>query len=422
MESLKKILITDLSFWGGHHETYFMEILLTLKENYIVYACCVENEKLRSNIQENNLERCHVVDLNLTILDKLILKLLKGLDRAFNIISKLKDHPIKFASLFHLIATQRLLSDLGEDIPVFFANTDSAMPAVPPQISRFFMPSRWVGLHVLPSYHSQVAFGRKKSRVRFYAEKNFALNSCRGILVLHPLYQRFFQRRMKEINCLYLPEIIGIDSRKKDSINLEIIEKIKNRSTEKTIISILGNLTRKKNIILLLKSFLYLDKTRYFLLILGGLRREQYTEQELSIIEDYQENINYQNAYIKTDYFIKNETEFNELIKLSDIVFLHYQDHPYSSHILTRSMAQRKPVIVNKGFLMEKIVNHYNWPVATNSNPREIAKAIESINYSNQIADNQYRSFIENHSCKNIRNQINKICPLLYYSDSLCYL
>ena len=413
MESSKNILITDLGFWGGHHETYFMAILSILRENYVVYACCVDNEKLRSNIQANHLEGCHVIDLNLTILDKLILKSLKGLDRAWNIISKLQDNPIKFTSLFHLIATQRLLSEIGKDIPVFFANTDSAMPAVPKQIARFLMPSRWVGLHVLPSYHSQVAFGRKKSRVRFYAEKNFALNSCRGVLVLHPLYQRFFQRRMKEINCLYLPEIIDIDSGKQDSLNRELVETIQNQSSGKTIISILGNLTRKKNVILLIESFLYLDQSKYFLLILGCLKREQYTEQELSIIEDYQEKINYQNAYIKTDYFIKNETEFNEVIKLSDIVFLHYQDHPYSSHILIRSMALRKPVIVNQGCLMEKIVNQYHWPVATNSNPREIAAVIESINHSHQISDHQYRSFLEDHSSKKIKNKIHQICQSL---------
>lgn len=413
MESSKKILITDLSFWGGHHETYFMEILSILRKNYIVYACCVENEKLRTNIQENNLEGCHVIDLNLTLLDKLILRLLKGIDNGLNIIPKLNDNPMKFTSLFHLIATQRLLSDIGENIPVFFANTDSAMPSVPPAISRFFMPSQWVGLHVLPSYHSQIAFGRKKSRVRFYAEKNFSLNSCRGILVLHPIYQRFFEKRMKDINCLYLPEIIGIDSRKKDSINLEFIEKIQNRSAGKTIISILGNLTRKKNVILLLKSFLHLNWDQYFLFILGCLKKEQYTEQELNFIEKYQAKFQDKNAYIKTNYFIRNETEFDKIIQLSDIVFLHYQDHPYSSHILTRSMAQRKPVIVNKGFLMEKIVNHYNWPVATNSNPREIAKAIESINYSNQISENQYRSFIEDHSSKEIKSKINQVCQFL---------
>ena len=413
MENMDKILVTDLCFWGGHHETYFMEILSILNEKYTVYACCVENDKLQQNINQNNLERCQVIALNLTILDKIFIKLLRILDQTLAPITKLTSNPIQFASLFNLIATQRLISKTGEDIPVFFANTDSAMPAVPLIISRIFMPSRWIGLHILPSYKSQVTYGREKSRVRFYAEKNFSLKSCRGILVLHPTYQRFFQKRIKNINCFYLPEIVEIEKNKADSINTKLIEKIKSESQGKKVISILGNLTRKKNIILLIKSFLHLDISQYFLLILGTLREEQYFQEELRIIQDYQERLRNKNTYIDTDYFIENETEFKEFIKLSDIMFLHYHNHPYSSHILTRSMALRKPVIVNKGFIMEKIVNQYNWPIATSNNPQEISNSINMVNHSIKISDHQYHSFLEDHSSKKIRNKIFKVCKQL---------
>ncbi|PNW65244.1 UNVERIFIED_CONTAM: hypothetical protein BEN50_23940 [Euhalothece sp. KZN 001] len=200
------------------------------------------------------------------------------------------------------------MREIGEDVPVFFANTDSAMPAVPLKISNLFMPSRWVGLQVLPSYQSKLAFGKIKSRTRFYAEKNFSLKSCRGILVLHPIYQRFFQKRIENINCLYLPEIVEIEGSKADSININLLEKIKAKSSGKTIISILGNLTRKKNIILLMQSFLSMDNQPYFLLIIGKLKTNQYTKEELNLIQEYKEKLRHKNTYIDTNYFISNET------------------------------------------------------------------------------------------------------------------
>lgn len=410
MESVNKILVTDLSFWGGHHETYFMEILSILSEKYLVYACCVENDKLRQNINQNQLKNCQVIELNFSILDKILLRFLKLLDQALNPILKHTSYPIQFTSLFHLVATKRLMREIGEDVPVFFANADSAMPAVPLKISNLFMPYRWVGLQVLPSYQSKLAFGKIKSRTRFYAEKNFSLKSCRGILVLHPIYQRFFQKRIKNINCLYLPEIVEIEGSKADSININLIEKIKAKSTGKTIISILGNLTRKKNIILLMQSFLNIDNQQYFLLIIGKLKTNQYTQEELNLIQKYKDKVCHKNTYIDTNYFINNETEFKKFISLSDIIFLHYKNHPYSSHILTRSMALRKPVIVNKGFVMEKIVNQYDWPIATSNNPQEISNSIKMINHSMQITDDQYSSFLEDHSSKKIRAKILELC------------
>ncbi|PNW65243.1 UNVERIFIED_CONTAM: hypothetical protein BEN50_23935 [Euhalothece sp. KZN 001] len=73
-------------------------------------------------------------------------------------------------------------------------------------------------------------------------------------------------------------------------------------------------------------------------------------------------------------------------------------------------MALRKPVIVNKGFVMEKIVNQYDWPIATSNNPQEISNSIRMINHSMQITDDQYSSFLEDHSSKKIKAKILELC------------
>jgi hypothetical protein len=159
-----------------------------------------------------------------------------------------------------------------------------------------------------------------------------------------------------------------------------------------------------------------LDSNQYFIIILGKLKKRDKPEviARLNEIEKYRAKL-IENSYIDIDYFISNEREFFFLISLSDVIFVHYREHPHSSNILIKAMAHRKPVIVNKGYLMEKIVQQYNWRDAVESDPNQIVKSIQELSHPNfQIEESSYQSFIRDHSPASFEKSTMEAISSLY--------
>lgn len=412
---MKKILLVDLCYFKGHHETYFIKILSTLvNNNYFVYASCSDNNKLTTNIEESKIINCQVVEVDLSFSDKVLRKSFLWLDKLISTFGfKLN---IQFSSLSNLIATRRLLAQIGEKIPVFFAHADSIIPALPTQIASMFMPSKWIGLHVQPSYKAAIASGKEKSRKLFLAEKSFSLPSCKGVLFLHPLYKVFFNKRFQKINCIYLPEIIPDSFEEINKITEhQIINEIKEASLGREIISILGSLTHKKNLLLFLESFAKVNHNKFFAVVVGKLKGEQHSVEELSRIEELIKQLS-ESTYILLDYYIPNEEVFSNLLKVSNLIFLHYQDHPFSSNILNRSIALRKPVIASRGYLIEKTVQTYAWQAVTDDDPNQIARKMESVTANFKIDEEKFNCFLKEHSQETFETTILSACKELLAS------
>lgn len=423
---MNKVLLVDFAYvglhGGAHSESYLMRIASILSSNgYYVYLCSGNNRRLEEIIELNGLQNCEVLSLNLRLPDKLLRRFLIAVDLFLSYLKKAQY--FQFSSLINVMSVQRLLADLGEQVPVFFAHADSMLPAVPTGISRFFLPKCWTGLYVLPSYQSKVQFGFKHSRLSFNREKNLALSSCQSILALHPIYQSFFFKRFQDLNCFYLPEMVDTPTSDLDSgaihseiVDFNLLNQIKKEAQGRKIISILGSITPRKNLSLFLAAIAKLDPSKYFFLVLGRLRAkdENQCQQELEKLNTYKSELK-DNVLIDTDYYIRNEQEFYALIQLSDILYLHYDKHPFSSNVLAKAMTCRKPVIVNKGYLMEKTINHYYWKMAVEGEPDKIAQAIEQLVESGYRVDEQsYQAFMADHSPEQFESTILRACATLY--------
>lgn len=409
----KEILLVDLCFFEGHHETYFMEILSTLIENgYRVYASCVDNKKLRANIRMAQIQHCQVVDITLSPIDKLFNKMAQFIDQVGA--TFFEPAHIRYASLSTLLATKRLLSQTNPRLPVFFTHADSALPAVPAWLSQRLFPTQWMGLFIWPSYKASIGIGRKKSRQRYLAEKSLSLASCKAVLVLDPVYQDFFDKQFNTLPTIHLPELVCPTFKLGDDAEAAtpIMDQIVKEAGGRKIVSILGSLTRKKNLLLFLEAFSQLDPNRYFALVAGRLKENQYTAEELARIEILTRRLS-QNAFIRLDYYIPNEATFEQLIQLSDILFLHYQDHPFSSNILTRAIAHRKPVIVSQSYIMKKTLERYDWEMAVSDKPCDIVQAIQTLASHFVIKENKYAEFMRDHSKEQFKAALLTSCALL---------
>lgn len=402
---MKKLLLVDLCTFKGHHETYFMRALSTFTKNgYYVYAHTVENSKLESNILSLKLINCEVIDLSLTIIDKIFRYLLILLDHCIQALH-VKTY-IQFSSLCNLIATYRLIKEINQEIPVFFAHIDSVLPAVPRWVAKYFMPRQWSGIYIMPSYRSLVSFGVIRKRQIFLSEKNLGLLSCKSLLVLDPEYQRFINRIHPWLKCIYLPESCEIpkDFHKihKESI---YVSQIKSLSNGRIVIALLGALTRRKNLLFFLELASKLDPKFFFPVVVGQLYHQEFSQDEISQIRTLEKKLK-SLSFIKLDYYIPSQEEFDCLLAISDIVYLQYKNHPFSSNILARSIKHRKPVIVNPGYLMEKVLVRYKWQAVTSELLDQTLQAVNLCVNEFKIDEESYQDFSRQHSIENIQTSL----------------
>jgi glycosyltransferase involved in cell wall biosynthesis len=361
---------------------------------------------LREWLKALNIQNCQVLDIKLSNIDKLLLKILPAID---NMLLKLSiESPFQYLSIGTPLCTKSLFRQIGKQVPVFFAHADSAIPCVPAWLAKLFLPKSWIALSIQPSYQSAISMGKHKSRQRFAAEQLFALPSCKAVLVLHPVYQNFFEKRFKQAKFLVFPEIVDVEVSKQS----EISDKIQALAAGRKIISIVGSLLPKRNLKLFLESAQRLDPDRYFVLVIGRFPKDCYAVAEIAYIQKLLLGFP-DNSYIDLDYYIPDETEFNRLLDISDLIYLQYKDHSCSSNILSKAIELRKPILVNSGYLMEKVVKTYDWQAIAPEDPEIIAQKMMDLVHSFTINEEKYNQFLSDYNAEHNRLAIRKALELL---------
>lgn len=384
----QKILVIDISTWKGHHEIYFKKILLSLLEqDYFVYAACEDNADLQSWIDHLNIENCIVLNVKLSLAQKLFFKILSIIDRGLEKLTKKILY--KFSSISSLLFAKNLLKKIGNDIPVFFADADTSLPTIPDWFAKLLLPTQWMTLAVQPSYQSTISWGKIKSRQRFIAEKLYLLPSCKAVFILHPVYLRFFGIRCRDSKFLVLPEIIDVSVDRE----YELPDKIKHLAAGRKIISITGALIPKRNLKLFLQAAQELNPDRYFILVIGHLPQDCYSPAEIQTIQELSLTLS-TNSYLKFDYYIAEEGEFNQLLSISDIIYIQYHQHSFSSNILTKAVKLRKPVIIGDNYIMQKVLKEYGWEAIAPEDPQRLARVMMEIADSFKIDEKKYEQFL----------------------------
>ncbi len=384
----QKILLVDISTWKGHHAIYFKKILRSLiQEQYFVYASCEDNLALSQWLKDANIQDCTVLDWNLSFAEKLLFKSLGVLDRVTN--TFFRKSLYQFSSISSLLFARDLLRKIGRSIPIFFADSDTSIPVIPLWFAKILLPDQWITLAIQPSYQSAISWGKRKSRQRFISEKLFSLSSCKAVLTLHPAYLNFFRTRCPEDKFFALPEIVDT----KFSKLYEIPSKIQYLAAGRKIISITGALLPKRNLKLFLQAAQQLNPNEYFIIAIGHLPRHCYSPAEIQIIEELSLTLP-NNSYLNFDYYISEEGEFNQLLSISDIIYLQYHQHSFSSNILTKAIKLRKPVIIGDNYIMQKVLKEYDWEAIAPEEPQQLARVMMEVANSFKIDEEKYEQFL----------------------------
>lgn len=401
ISGFKKIIVVDLGYWAGHRPNYFKTIIrLFSEEKKNIFIITSNRKAVEEFIHKENILNATILKLDYSLIEKIIFKSILILDQLvtfFKLTNWFK--PESALQLLQIKALQKKNNLL--DVPVFSTALIDLMAAVPMSIRPFLFPKKWSGIYVTPWYNTKAIFTKKDRWRRAYSDRSMTLPSCQGVFVIHPDYTRYYRRLLGKDHFFAIPEPISLEVNE----NFSLVKTIKEKSDNRFTITLLGGIGKKRNLLLLLDALTLLKNKDWFLVIIGRLQKADFSKRQLALIDYFFERYEDQ-CFIKLDGYITVEKDFNALIKASDLMYLHYHHHPFSSNQLLKAVALRKPVIVQRGGIVETITKQANWSAIVPYDSEAVALNIEKIQDQFTIDEVAYKNFMERLAYKNLRNTI----------------
>jgi len=400
---LNKIIIADLGDWVGHRPNYLKTVIrLFAHKDRSCYIISSNQEAVEKFLKLEGISNTIVLSVSFSTVEKIIFRGIGILDqiiRPFNLDKWFEPKSILQLLQIKILQRRHKISRVS----VFFTSVSDLMPIVPTRIKSLLFPEKWSGIYVTPWYNTGNIFSKTARRKRAYGNQSMRLSSCQGIFVIHPSYTTYYRRLLGKNHFYAIPEPISLEINKKFSLAEKIIKKAAGRFT----ITLLGGIGTKRNVLLLLDALNLLNNKNWFLVIIGKLQENGFSQGELIRMRTFFQEHSDQ-CFIKLDEYVTIERDFNAIIDATHLMYLHYHNHPFSSNQLLKAIALRKPVIVNKGGIVETIAKDTNWSAVVPYDSEKVAASIENIQQHFTIDENAYANFMQNLDYKNLRNTILK--------------
>ena len=387
--SEKKIVLIDL-LTGGHHPTYINEFVQVLNEDKVDFHVLYPNlEELSDSYSSyystfkpylakrlENSARFKTIALWLDISWNLY-KLKKKYKNQLVFISWMDtlrfqaDHPL-ILKLYKLLV-------------------------------RLFGPSNWIGLYFHPTHLRK---NQDNNNSLNQIDEIFLLDSCIGVAVLdHGIRRKLEIRIAKPV--IVFPDITNTDCKTAWS---SLGKKIRALAQGRRIVSLLGMQSKRKGVLSLIRIASECIKDDVFFLFGGPLDKATYSETELSLIEDFVER-KPENCFFHFEH-LQDGPEFNELVKLSSLIYAVYLNFPHSSNLLVKAAFFGKPVLVSNEYYMGELVDKYQLGDTVNpNNLLEIKEKIINYNYL-CINDKLQRKFFKLNAKENLKETFQRILKI----------
>jgi hypothetical protein len=236
---------------------------------------------------------------------------------------------------------------------VFSEAKDSAATAAIP----------WAGLCITPE---QISEQQASQTLPVY----YQLSSYRGTCFLDEALLQSYRMHYPTKHFEFLPDITETDL--STTPNLIALD-IKQRAAGRTIVFMGGSIGKQKNLARWVDMVLNLDPAQWYFVQIGRINLNNLTpadEQALALLKQQQPA----NLYIHADY-LPDETVFNAIIAVSDVIFAVYRDFYRSSNMLSKAAYFEKPILVADRCLMGERVTKYAIGLAV---PADNAKCIQA--------------------------------------------
>ncbi len=367
----KSILLIEPNL-GGHHKTYlyyFTKTLLELNCNIEVYS--KSNVSKLENVVYNRLYYKPPLNLPTNFIFKKIIIIINLFRTIYNII--------------------QVRTKITKNQNVFFCCMDEYMHELMPKLLfEMLLPIKFSGL-LLSSY---------KSNVSKYFDNRSILKSkyCCSIGILDEF--TFEEVKKYQSNVIRFPDFSDDCLPNMDFyVTKQVLEKANGRK----IISLLGHISKRKGYETLIQCSNILPNDKYFFLIAG---KESLNKEEINFIKN---NLSTKENFLYVKEYIPSEADFNSLVYISNVIFAAYINFPHSSNMLAKAALFNKPIIVSKGYYMDRIVTNYRMGLSIDScSAKECADAIEqlinniNLNYNSQ-------EYLKNNRISNLKESFISI-------------
>lgn len=242
-------------------------------------------------------------------------------------------------------------------------------------------PSNFTELKSLNSIPwSGILFSPKLKKKSKYAENYFSLPNSKGAIFLVEKYISIYKDSYPSLDFYLAPDVTDI-SLPDNYDNLERIKSIQDFSRNRKIVSLLGTLTPHKGVIDFINLSKVADSNHYCFVMIGKLYLDEFSEQDQTTISNA---LNKKEMFIQTDY-IQDESEYNSIYKISDIIYAVYNNFDSSSNTLTKSANFHVPILADAHSTVgDRVTKFKLGETVTQNNIDSILLGLEKINTSSQ--------------------------------------
>jgi glycosyltransferase involved in cell wall biosynthesis len=341
---LKTIALVD-PLWGGHHPTYLKFFAKTLLElGHEVISLCPEPEEMNLWIASHCPElqpRFHSFELHEPATSPIPIRRLQAKAMAVARWQRVAQ------------SIQEISSKLGKAPDItFFAWLDTYLGLIP-AITDTIFPYPWSGLYFQPGY---LRIPPKLQWMRHGILNPLSVLKSSHCPVVAVLDEGIADKLQQKLNkpVVTFPDITDESA---PDINFEIAQKIRAKAAGRKIVGLLGSLDKRKGTLTLLEVSQQVSG-RWFFVFAGRLAEPAFTAAELAKIGEIVK-ANPDNCFFYWNS-IPDESGFNAVVQVCDVLYAAYENFPYSSNILTKAAIFEKPVIASKNYCMGERVEQFS--------------------------------------------------------------
>lgn len=383
---MKQIILIEPDL-NGHHEMFLIAIIKTCISLYdkIVIITAKKNVVLPEILLEKGLDLAKI-EIAFIKYDELKPLPKAGLYKKLLVLYNL------LLVVINSINIRRIVLRNPNSSVKFFCCIDSLLhDLMPVWLFSWLFPFEWNCLTLISNSSTPITLlDRRRLFASKYCKKLYALgeSGC------------FFKQRYN-IKLYPFPDFSTEEVSLEDT---ELVKQIKQKAKGRTVISLLGAITYRKGIFNFVKCFPLLDTKDYFFVIAGNV---DMFPPDLKTLE--QNLLGRENCFYYP-YRISSDAEFNDLVRLSSVLYAAYIGFPYSSNMIAKACLFKKYLIVSDYGYMYDVTTKYQLGLSINPNsPDEAANAINCLFNGTKALIPDYKSYLE----------YNSIYSLIYIFSSL---
>jgi hypothetical protein len=183
-----------------------------------------------------------------------------------------------------------------------------------------------------------------------------------------------------------------------------LTQEILKKANGRKIVFCGGSIGHQKNISVWGQVVELANPSTWFFVLIGEQHEHSLTREDLDYLLKIEKR---ENAFIAAQY-IEDETVFNEIISISDVIFAVYRDFPGSSNMLIKAALFSKPILVSEKFEMGRRVRQYGTGFCVeDDDPKAVLRALDK-SQLDLIPEKSFEEFKDKYSLDEFANSLDK--------------